>query len=61
MNKKPGEKALDAIKKLNNSVTLFKIPKIPQKKTDKVKILTEEQYVDVSYLLNKFYNYIQNI
>lgn len=48
MSTKPGEKALEAIKKLNSEVSLFKVPKAPQCiKKNKMKILTEEQYIEV--------------
>lgn len=52
MSSKPGEKALEAIKKLNAEVSLFKVPRAPQltKKT-KMKILTEEQYIQVCVLI----------
>lgn len=44
---KPGIRALEAMKSLNKTVSIFKIPKIPQKKEDKMKILTEERYIEV--------------
>lgn len=44
---KPGVRALEAMKNLNKTVSIFKIPKIPQKKEDKMKILTEERYIEV--------------
>lgn len=44
---KPGIRALEAMKNLNKTVSIFKIPKIPQKKEDKMKILTEERYIEV--------------
>lgn len=52
MSSKPGEKALEAIKKLNAEVSLFKVPKAPQlTKKSKMKILTEEQYIQVCVLI----------
>ncbi len=44
---KPGLRALEAMKSLNKTVSIFKIPKIPQKKESKMKILTEERYIEV--------------
>lgn len=44
---RPGIRALEAMKNLNQTVSIFKIPKIPQKKEDKMKILTEERYIEV--------------
>lgn len=46
-DEKPGCRALEAMKHLNKTVSIFKIPKIPQKKEDKMKILTEERYIEV--------------
>ncbi|XP_037048566.1 splicing factor ESS-2 homolog [Bradysia coprophila] len=43
---KPGLRALEAMKNLNKTVSIFKIPKIPQKKSSKMKILTEERYIE---------------
>lgn len=52
MSSKPGEKALEAIKKLNAEVSLFKVPRAPQlTKKLKMKILTEEQYIQVCVLI----------
>lgn len=49
MGKKPGEMALEALKKMNDRVSVFKIPSAPQiKKKQRVKILTEEKYIEVS-------------
>lgn len=49
----PGEKALLAMKKLTNSVSIFKVPKAPEKRKRQMKILPEDQYIEVSahYLL----------
>lgn len=47
MGTKPGEKALEAIKKLNSEVSLFKVPRVPQSKKPKMKLLTEEKYIEV--------------
>lgn len=47
MSEKTGEKALEAMKKLDNSVVVFKKPQLP-KAIRQMKILTEEQYVEVS-------------
>lgn len=44
---KPGLRALEAMKNLNKTVSIFKIPKVPQKREEKVKILTEERYIEV--------------
>lgn len=44
---KPGCRALEAMKSLNKTVSIFKIPKIPHKKEEKMKILTEERYIEV--------------
>lgn len=44
---KPGERALLAMKSLTNSVSIFKVPKAPQKVERKMKILTEEKYIEV--------------
>lgn len=46
---KPGERALEAIKKMDNAVVEFKMPKLPRTKKGHMKILTEEQYVEVEY------------
>lgn len=48
MTGKPGEKALEAMKNLDNAVVIFKKPQIPRTKQGKMKILTEEQYVEVN-------------
>lgn len=45
---KPGERALEAIKKMENAVVEFKMPELPRTKKGHMKILTEEQYVEVS-------------
>lgn len=47
MCSKPGEKALEALKKLNSEVSLFKVPKAPLAKKPKMKLLTEEEYIEV--------------
>lgn len=47
IEEKPGSRALEAMKHLNKTVSIFKIPKIPQKKEEKMKILTEERYIEV--------------
>lgn len=44
---KPGEKALEAMKKMSNEVVAFKIPQLPRTKKNQMKILTEEKYVEV--------------
>lgn len=44
---KPGEKALIAMKNLSKNVSIFKIPKPPKKTKEKMKILTEERYIEV--------------
>lgn len=48
---KPGSRALEAMKHLNKTVSIFKIPKIPQKKEEKMKILTEERYIEVWFMV----------
>lgn len=50
MGTKPGEKALEALKKLNTEVSLFKVPRVPQTKKPRMKLLTEEQYIEVCFL-----------
>lgn len=56
---RPGERALLAMQSLTNSVSIFKVPRAPQKleahqlhqpKKQKMKILTEERYIEVRYL-----------
>lgn len=42
----PGEKALQAMKNLTNSVSIFKVPKAPQKRKRSMTILSEEQYIE---------------
>ncbi|XP_055301973.1 splicing factor ESS-2 homolog [Sitodiplosis mosellana] len=46
MTDKPGERALEAIKKMDNAIVEFKMPKLPRTKKGQMKILTEEQYVE---------------
>lgn len=44
-----GEKALEAMKRLNSEVSVFKLPKVPKvmpKKNNNMKILTEERYIE---------------
>lgn len=48
MGSKPGEMALEALKRMNNRVSVFKVPPAPQGKRAKMKILTEEKYIEVS-------------
>lgn len=48
MGNKPGEMALEALKKMNDRVAVFKIPSAPQTKKLRMKILTEEKYIEVS-------------
>lgn len=47
MSEKPGEKALEAMKKMSNEVVAFKIPQLPKTKKNQMKILTEEKYIEV--------------
>lgn len=47
MTEKPGERALEAMKKMDNTIVEFKKPKVPTTKKGQMKILTEEQYVEV--------------
>lgn len=47
MSGKPGEMALVAMKKLDQAVVPFKIPNAPAPKKFQMKILTEEQYIEV--------------
>lgn len=49
MMEKPGERALEAIKKMDNAIVEFKMPKVPTAKKGQMKILTEEHYVEVKY------------
>lgn len=51
MTEKLGERALQAMKQMNNAVVEFKVPKAPKAKKGQMKILTEEQYIEVSELL----------
>lgn len=55
MTEKPGERALEAMKKMENAIVEFKMPKVPMTKKGKMKILTEEQYVEVKYYDLTFY------
>lgn len=47
MTEKLGGKALEAMKQMDNAVVEFKIPKAPKTKKGNMKILTEEQYIEV--------------
>lgn len=49
MTEKLGEKALEAMKQMDNAVVAFKLPKVPKAKKGQMKILTEEQYIEVSH------------
>lgn len=52
---KPGEMALVAIKTLTNSMSIFKVPKMPTQKPkqkDKMTILNEDQYVEVNNIFH---------
>lgn len=49
MTEKLGEKALEAMKQMDNAVVEFKLPKVPKAKKGQMKILTEEQYIEVSH------------
>lgn len=58
MTEKPGEKALIAIKQMNNSVVEFKVPKTPRTKKGQMKILTEEHYIEViNFIINCRFQY----
>lgn len=48
MANKPGEMALVAMKKLDKAIVPFKVPAAPAPKKFQMKILTEEQYIEVS-------------
>lgn len=48
MTEKPGEKALMAMKQMSNTVVEFKVPRVPSSRKGQMKILTEEQYIEVS-------------
>lgn len=48
MTEKPGEKALMAMKQMSNAVVEFKVPRLPNIRKGQMKILTEEQYIEVS-------------
>lgn len=56
MQQRPGEKALQAMKAMNNKIVEFKMPSAPKKQSSKVEILTEEKYIEVrSILILYFY------
>lgn len=48
---KPGERALEAMKQMGNAVVQFKMPQVPKTKKGQMKILTEEQYIEVKAVL----------
>lgn len=52
MTEKLGERALQAMKEMNTSVVEFKVPRIPQTKKGQMKILSEEQYIEVNSLVH---------
>lgn len=47
MTEKLGEKALQAMKEMNTAVVEFKMPTVPKSKKGHMKILSEEQYIEV--------------
>lgn len=47
---KPGEKALQAMKELDKSVSVFKKPVVPKTKKEKKIILNEETYLEVCFI-----------
>lgn len=49
--RKTGEMALEAIKKQNKEVVAFKIPNAPKIRKNQMKILTEEQYIEVRFYI----------
>lgn len=51
MTQKPGERALQAMKSLENRICEFKLPTAPKKQSSKVEILTEEKYIEVLYFI----------
>lgn len=59
---KPGVRALQAMQSLTNAVSIFKVPKAPEKKKRKMKILTEDHYIEVCefvlFLLMLFKSFI---
>lgn len=55
MTEKLGERALQAMKEMSNSVVEFKVPKAPKMKKGQMKILSEEQYIEVNFL-SAFYS-----
>lgn len=61
MTEKLGEKALEAMKKMDNAVVEFKIPKAPKTKKGNMKILTEEQYIEVMHCIRYFVMLIKNL
>lgn len=44
---KPGERALIAMKQMDNAIVEFKKPTLPRTKKGNMKILTEEKYIEV--------------
>ena len=48
MTEKLGERALQAMKEMNTAIVEFKVPMVPKTKKGQMKILTEEQYIEVS-------------
>lgn len=64
MTEKLGERALQAMKEMNTAVVEFKVPMAPTTRKGQMKILTEEQYIEVNcaYFLgnnNSHSNYIR--
>lgn len=48
---RPGVAALENMKLLKSESSIFKVPKVPKKKTvKKTNVLDEELYVEVSFL-----------
>lgn len=52
MANKPGERALVAMKNMDKAIVPFKVPRVPVTKKFQMKILTEEQYVEVSFIIH---------
>lgn len=49
MTNKPGERAIIAMKNMDKAIVPFKVPRVPDARKFQMKILTEEQYVEVSF------------
>lgn len=56
MKDKPGEKALEALKRLDNEMIVFKAPKgrAVKRRAPKTKVLDEDTYIEVRILSFEF-------